>query len=134
MIDKELISKLVKQVEYLTQRVKDLEDRLSKYETPKNSLNISMPPSRDIFKKTKSLRSKFNKSVGSQKAHKGSKLEMVDHPDKVIVHDMESCLYCGTTLGDSSIGFESRQVFDLPKIKMEVNEHRVLKKVCSSCG
>ena len=47
---------------------------------------------------------------------------------------LRSCLYCETNLGDCAIGFESRQVFDLPQIKMEVIEHRVLKKVCSCCG
>ena len=73
LIDKELITQLVKQVEYLTRRVKELEAKLSKYENPRNSNNSSVPPSQDLFRKTKSLGVKSNKPQGGQKGHKGSK-------------------------------------------------------------
>lgn len=134
MTDKELIAKLVSQVEYLTKRVKELEARLSKYENPKNSTNSSTAPSQDPYRKTKSLRVKSTKKPGGQNGHKGSRLEMVTNPDKVVLHDIASCTYCGEELSNNAQDFESRQVFDLPDIKIEVTEHRVLKKTCSCCG
>ena len=35
---------------------------------------------------------------------------------------------------DRIADYESRQVFDLPEIKMEVTEHRTVKKTCTCCG
>jgi hypothetical protein len=51
-----VIADLITKVTELTQYVKILEARLSKYETPKNSGNSSVAPSQGPFRKTRSLR------------------------------------------------------------------------------
>ena len=91
LTDKALIQQLLKQVDQLTARVKELEAvkvenerlkkrvaelemQLSKYENPKNSGNSSIAPSQDPYRKTKSMRGRSNRQPGGQKGHKGSKL------------------------------------------------------------
>ena len=134
MTDKQLIEKLITQVLILTQRVLELENKLSKYENPKNSGNSSVAPSQDPYRKTKSMRGLSNKSQGGQKGHQGSKLEMVATPDTTIIHNISQCDCCGNNLPKSSEIYDTRQVFDLPPIKIQVTEHRVLQKTCTVCG
>ena len=110
-----------------------LTDKLSRYENPKNSSNSSVPPSQDPNRQTKSLRKKSNKKVGGQKGHKGSKLLKIKNPDKIILHDITQCASCQSQLPKEG-EIKSRQLFDLPKIKMEVTEHQTITKVCRNCG
>ena len=44
------------------------------------------------------------------------------------------CIFCGTSLSDATVSYESRQVFDIPVIRLEVIEHRIAKKKCDCCG
>ena len=118
----------------LSKRVSELETTLSKHEHPKHSSNSSVAPSQDFYRKTRSMRGKSTRLPGGQKGHKGSKLNTVSNPDKIIEHQVDHCHYCGESLVEPPIGYDARQVFDLPEIKMEVTEHRVVKKVCSCCG
>ena len=83
-----LIKSLIMLVRSLRQELKesklknaDYEDRLAKYENPKNSSNSSVPPSKDENrpKRTQSQRKKSHRKPGGQKGHKGSKLNMVSH-------------------------------------------------------
>jgi len=111
----------------------DLKERLAKYENPKNSGNSSVPPSQDPNRKTKSLRKKSNKKIGGQKGHKGHQLKMVNNPDKIIFHDINDCTCCGEKL-ISEGEIKSKQIFDLPEIKIHVIEHRTVKKTCANCG
>ena len=111
-----------------------LKARLAKYENPKNSGNSSIAPSQDPFRKTKSLRGKSKLKQGGQKGHKGNKLTMVTNPDIVIIHDITQCHCCGNELPKDENNYDARQVFDLPPIKIEVTEHRRLKKTCLHCG
>lgn len=141
MSDKQLIEQLLRDFESLKKentelrsRVTELELRLARYENPKNSGNSSVPPSQDPFRKTKSLREKSNKPQGGQKGHKGSKLKMVATPDTVVVHDVENCSCCGNSLKEAPEHYDTRQVFDIPAIKIHVTEHRRLHRRCTSCG
>lgn len=134
MTDKQLIEKLISQVRILTQRVLELEAKLSNYENPKNSGNSSVAPSQDPYRKTKSLRSKSNKLQGGQKGHQGSTLEMVATPDTTVIHTINQCDCCGNNLPKNSETYNARQVFDLPAIKIQVTEHRAIQKTCTVCG
>lgn len=141
MTDKQLIKKLVKELEFLkreneglVKQVSDLTAKLLKYEHPKNSDNSSVCPSQDPYRKTKSLRTKSKRNPGGQKGHKGSKLSMVYRPDLVIVHDVSQCVGCGNDLANDESHYDARQVFDIPPITIEVTEHRRVHKTCIACG
>jgi len=128
----ELIRTLFEQVLMLSARVAELEARLSK-----NSHNSSKPPSSDgLSKKPKSLRQASGRKSGGQKGHEGSTLERVGVPDVVVQHPLpEVCEQCGATLvvAQAVLADERRQVFDLPRTRYEVTEHRVLEVRCA-CG
>ena len=137
-----IIQELVKKVDQLSNKLlaveaenKQLKARLAKYETPKNSNNSSIPPSKDENRpKRKSLREKTNRKVGGQKGRKGNTLKMVENPDITKKHIPDFCTCCGEDL--SSVPYEfvrKRQVFDIPEIKIKVTEHRIFKKMCT-CG
>ena len=71
MTDKEIIKQLLRDFEILKKenialrlRIVELENKLSKYENPKNSGNSSVAPSQDLYRKTKSLRGKSNNLEG----------------------------------------------------------------------
>src|SRR5660398_170974 len=53
---------------------------------------------------------------------------------RVIRHDPSQCKGCGTDLaGAPQSGCSVRQVFDLPPIRVQVTEHRVITRTCA-CG
>jgi len=144
MTDKEIISNLLSEfslfreetaliISSLQAEIKTLKEKLSHYEHPKNSTNSSIPPSQDLLKQTKSLRKKSAKTVGGQKGHKGSKLNKVTTPDKIILHDIIHCTCCETILPKEG-EIKSRQLFDIPKIEIQVTEHRIVSKRCLKCG
>ena len=128
-----IISALKNKVDILEKECAFLKEKLSKYEHPKNSINSSIPPSQDPNRQTKSLRKKSNKKVGGQKGHKGSKLKKVEIPDKIILHDISHCKCCNTLLTEKG-ALKSRQIFDIPKIKIAVTEHQIVTKICTQCG
>ncbi len=116
----------------LSGKVRELEARLAK-----NSTNSSLPPSTDppAAKKTKSLRQQSDRKIGGQPAHPGTTLKPVAQPDQVLVHRPAQCRGCGESLAESKvIARGSRQVFDLPPVKLHVVEHQVETKRCQRCG
>ena len=112
-------------------RIKELEDQLSK-----NSKNSSKPPSSDGYKKPspKSLRQKTGRKAGGQKGHKGHNLKMTTSPDQTIIHPVEFCRQCQKDLrAQKSTNRKTRQVYDIPPLRMKVTEHQIEMKRCS-CG
>lgn len=118
------------QIEALSVRVKELEDRLNT-----DSHNSSKPPSSDGFKKPVSLRKPTGRKPGGQKGHPGRTLSFSETPDEIVVHSPPACACCGQGL-ESVAGCEQerRQVVDLPPLSLLTTEHRVQKKVCPDCG
>jgi transposase len=119
------------QIELLTARVKELEDRLGK-----NSKNSSKPPSTDGLRKPVSLRPKTGRKPGAQKRHRGCTLTLTDTPDHTVFHDPTLCSCCGKPLEqvEATETLQRRQVTDLPPITLETTEHRVRVKTCPDCG
>jgi transposase len=119
---------LLDTIALLQERVKELEGQKNK-----DSHNSHIPPSKGMVK-IKNSREKTGKKQGGQQGHKGKTLEMVSTPDKIELHKVVSCKNCGIDLSKEKFdGYEKRQEFDLPKIKIEVTEHRAELKICK-CG
>jgi len=118
----------------LAERMQRLEDQLAK-----NSRNSGKPPSSDGYDqpvpRPKSLRKRSRRKSGGQRGHSGETLKAVEKPDFVKVHRVRACQHCGQGLRRRRArGYETRQVFDLPKVQMKVTEHRVEIKTCACCG
>ena len=58
-----------------------------------------------------------------------------EHPERTLTHEVPSCAHCQASLqGIEVVGYEERQVFDMPAIRIEVTAHRAEIKVCPACG
>ncbi len=126
-----LVEGLLERIEQLEARVEALENQLSK-----NSRNSSKPPSGDGFgKRTRSLRTKSERSSGGQAEHPGTTLEWSDEVDWVVEHRVEQCQGCGASLVAEPVErIVVRQVHDLPALQLEVSEHQAQVKTCPVCG
>ena len=123
-------------IQTLIVRISSLEERLSRYENPKNSRNSSIPPSHDYTRipKTRSLREPSNKKPGGQPGHEGITLEMVEKPDEVIEHIPQFCTCCGRDISLVHAELvERRQEVILPVIQPIYVEHQAFQKTCT-CG
>ena len=139
-------------IKALLNRIAILESRIAQLEQENAALrrclgldssNSSKPPSSDGLAKkpcankprNKSLRGKSGKKSGGQKGHKGDTLRQTETPDKVERHQICECAHCQTKLDTSNvINVEKRQVFNMPKPKLEVTEHRADISKCPKCG
>ena len=125
-------NELVQQVQLLTARVQDLENRLNK-----DSHNSHKPPSSDGLAKLprrRSRRKRSGKASGGQAGHPGVTLAQVSKPDEVVPHPPRACQHCGTLLETVALSVsERRQVFELPPIRPVVIEHQVLQACCPQC-
>jgi len=125
------IAELVGLVEVLRGEVEELKRQIGA-----NSRNSSKPPSSDGLVKPspKSLRGKSGRKPGRSKGGPGVSLDLADRPDRVVVHRPVACLCCGKSLrGGVPVAVERRQVFDLPEVKVQVTEHRIVSRRCL-CG
>jgi transposase len=123
---------IIQLVERLIQELEAQQDRLNK-----NSKNSSKPPYSDGFKKSriKSSTKNGSKKSGGQEGHKGHTLEPSEKPDHTVVHKVGQCAICGVTLENTEVvGYQKRQVFDIPPIQLEVTKHQAEVKICSCCG
>lgn len=127
-------------------RIKELEDENDKKddsigssEKPeKTSSNSSVPPSQESIvarelRRTKSLRKPSGKPSGGQPGHKGSSLQSVSMPDRIIQHEPAYCKCCGRPLdGIEYRKIRKTQIVDI-KFVVETTEEQYYEKVCQ-CG
>ncbi|WP_276892902.1 IS66 family transposase [Hallella bergensis] len=135
------ISRLNRLVNQKNKTIRDLRQRLSKYEEPpKDSSNSSIPPTQDsigkqIVRHTKSLRKKSDRKTGGQPGHEGHFLETNEDPDFIVHHHPDDvCECCGESLADveaEEIG--KSQVVNIPSIQPTTTEYVLLGKRCK-CG
>src|SRR5215475_1782114 len=137
---RELVYALVTQIEALVQHATKQGEALHALQArlAKDSRNSSKPPSSDSYRKvkrTESLRKSGEKPNGGQPGHEGHTLSASDAPDRIEMHGVEQCARCQASLvGIEVAGYEERQVFDMPAIRIEVTAHRAEIKVCPACG
>ena len=127
-------------------RVKELEDGSDDEDDSsnapgkpeKNSSNSSIPPTQESIaarelRRTKSLRKPSGKPSGGQPGHRGSTLQSVSTPDRIIKHEPAYCKCCGRSLdGVQYRKIRKTQVIDI-KFVVETSEEQYYEKVCA-CG
>lgn len=127
-------------------RVKELEDGSDDEDDSsnapgkpeKNSSNSSIPPTQESIaarelRRTKSLRKPSGNPSGGQPGHKGSTLQSVSTPDRIIKHEPAYCKCCGRSLdGVQYRKIRKTQVIDI-KFVVETREEQYYEKVCE-CG
>ena len=60
---------------------------------------------------------------------------MVDNPDVTVIHNVNECSSCHTSLEDEEAkDYERRQTFDIPPVTLHSTEHRAEIKPCPKCG
>ena len=126
----ELIGRLWGQLCKQEERIAQLEARLKL-----NSRNSSKPPSSDGLAKPapKSLRLKGQRPVGGQKGHEGNTLRQSAHVDEVMTHQGATrCPACQQEWSAHEV-IDRRQVFELPVLRAQVTEHRLIRSSCR-CG
>lgn len=129
-----IIDEFETRITTLEKRILELESRLNK-----NSKNSSKPPSSDGLgraKRTNSLRQKnTGRKAGGQPGHIGQTLHQSETPDTTQTLTLNTCPACGGDLTEQPIAaVETRQVFDLPDIKMLVTQYLGERKLCPHCG
>ena len=101
-----------------------------------NSKNSSKPPSSDGLAKPapKSLRGKTGRKPGRPKGQPGATMQLSDRPDRVVRHEPSCCAGCAAGLaGAPEAGVIRRQVTEIPPVRAEVTEHRMIGRRCG-CG
>lgn len=126
----ELIARLEARIAEQDLRIAELEKRLGK-----NSSNSGRPPSSDGLKRPVSLRPKnTGRKPGGQPGHPGHTLRQSPAPDTTVSIPPDTCPECDADLRSSSVtGGETRQVFDLPPVKIHITEYRAECKTCPRC-
>jgi transposase len=92
-----------------------------------NSGNSHKPPSSDGLTKKPAIAAPKGGKSGGQIGHNGNTLKMSAHPDRIIVHHLESCPCCARLFQSSDVEriTQRRQVFDIPEPRLEVIEHQI---------
>jgi len=127
------LAKALERLEEANARIKQLEGQAAK-----DSHNSSKPPSTDGFKeplrRTQSLREKSGKKSGGQPGHPGKTLMQVEQADQTVRLTVEQCHGCHQELAEVSLCRTERiQVFDLPRVHLQVTEYHVEVKACPRC-
>lgn len=119
----------------LLARVQELEARLAN--ATKDSHNSSKPPSSDplAHKRPRSQRRRSGKKAGGQLGHRGETLHLVALPDELVEHRPAVCTTCQAPLDETApvVGYERRQVHEVPPVRLVVREHRALHVRCPRC-
>jgi transposase len=122
--------KVLGQLEKAQSQIEDLKRR-----GDKNSRNSSKPPSSDGLKrKSHSRRKSSGRASGGQSGHAGETRALAEKADTIILHRPDHCEQCGESLQETQGQVaERRQVHDLPKIQLLVEEHQAEQVCCPHC-
>jgi uncharacterized coiled-coil protein SlyX len=105
-----------------------------------SSWNSSKPPSSDGYSKPpvnkdRSLRRRSGRRPGGQTGAPGHHLERREVADEEVVHPVTRCAGCGGDLSGAPIlESQSRQVLDLPDLRLRCVQHWIQKRRCPCCA
>jgi transposase len=99
-----------------------------------NSHNSSKPPSSDGYSKRPAFAKTKKGKQGGQNGHRGQTLHQVEMPNTIENYFPGICSCGHSVMAESCSLLEKRQVFDLPKPRLQVAEHRIFGGVCPGCG
>ena len=128
------------------QRIEELEKQLAqsqneqdllKEKTNTNSQNSGVPTSTEIIKPDKKKsHSKKKKKRGGQRGHKGFQRKLYDEKDCTTIQDYkpDTCKCCGEKLSGNDSNPYRHQVVEIPKIQLQIEEHRLHQLQCNHCG
>lgn len=137
-----IVAELIRRIGKLTGRVDELENRNRELEEQyknlrnQSSRNSSQPPNKDWQSKPNTNKDKpapkpasrgkkkKKKPSGGQKGHKGQRLKAVKNPDWTQCHRLETTPGGAQLKDEHIVGWEERQVFELPRVTYEVTAHR----------
>lgn len=108
-------------------KIEALEIRLAEIQERLNDQGPKQPPLPSWVKP--SVKSKKN---GKRQNRGYGYARKLDTPTKHIFHSYDHCPNCDGRLGKPSVGY-TRQVIELPETPVEVTEHVVCKRWCSTC-
>lgn len=118
----------------LTQKLSELSMKVEQLGVRKNSSNSSLPPSADLQRKNRSLRTTSGLKPGGQLGHKGTTLKMTDSPGHTELIVPSFCGVCAAALDASkAVMAGRRQVVDIPPIAVQTTEFQVYGISCG-CG
>jgi transposase/uncharacterized small protein (DUF1192 family) len=126
-----VVAELREQVAVLQAQVAELAARAGQ-----NSKNSSKPPSSDGLAKPapKSLRAKSGRKPARPKGQPGVTMQLSGSPDQVVRHEPSCCSGCAAGLEAApEAGVIRRQVTEIPEVRAEVTEHRLIGRLCG-CG
>jgi transposase len=127
------IELLERTIPELRERIRELEARLAQ-----NSTNSSKPPSSDPPGVARSGKQPKGRKRGGQKGHRGHHRMLLpsERVDEVVLHTPESCGHCGHSLAGAEEGrvAHMHQVVELPPVRAEVKEHRMVCLRCPKCS
>lgn len=110
-------------------RIAELEARLNA-----DSSNSSKPPSQEGLAKKPARPRRRGGRPGKQPGDRGRHLARVADPDEIVDHAPKTCGGCGHGLDAAEVvGVVSRQVFDIPPVRLRAVEHRSQRRRCT-CG
>ena len=116
----------------LEERIRELEAQLRR-----NSTNSSKPPSSDPPGVVRRSKKATGKKRGGQKGHPGHHRKRIaaERVDTVLVHRPHVCEHCAHSLEGTREAKPAQvhQVVELPEIRAEVTEHRMLCVRCPGC-
>lgn len=101
-----------------------------------DSSNSHRPPAGDLYKrKRNNSRVRSGRKPGGQPGHQGYTLRQVAKPDRTVTLRPTRCR-CGHDFDADKApeAVEKRQVFDIPKPKLEVTEFQAATLTCPFCG
>ena len=136
---KRLVVGLSKELEEFRQQIEQLkaENQLLKEKVNGSSRNSHRAPSSDQVKPPKSQeKRKRGKKRGGQPGHPGHSrpLYPVEECERVIDHYPQTCPCCGEGLTGFDPNPYRHQVVEIPRVKLDIEEHRLHQLACHHCG